>query len=47
MNLLTYNNKSSKEKNLNKNFCNFVLKLRRFDERVTETERELHILGPW
>ena len=32
---------------LSKNSCIFVLKLRRFDERVTETGREFQILGPW
>ena len=31
---------------LSKNSCIFVLKLRRFDERVTETGRESQILGP-
>ena len=32
---------------LSKNSCIFVLKLRRFDEGVTETGREFQILGPW
>ena len=32
---------------LSKNSCIFVLKLRRFDERVTETGREFQLLGPW
>ena len=32
---------------LSKNYCIFVLKLRRFDERVTEAGREFQILGPW
>ena len=32
---------------LSKNSCIFVLKLRRFDELVTETGREFQILGPW
>ena len=32
---------------LSKNSCIFVLKLRRFDERVTEAGREFQILGPW
>ena len=30
-----------------KNSCILVSKLRRFDERVTETGREFQILGPW
>ena len=32
---------------LSKNSCIFVLKLRRFDEGVTETGGEFQILGPW
>ena len=32
---------------LSKTFCIFVLKPGRFDERVTETGREIQSLGPW
>ena len=32
---------------LSKNSWIFVLKLRRFHERVTETGREFQMLGPW
>ena len=30
-----------------KNSCNFIVKLKRFDEQVTETGREFQILRPW